>query len=135
MLQHWQCLEQTGRGGPRRHEHVKKLQKMSEPRLEKRGLNLTFWETFLRLHGLLSQLRQIVQLFSRLPQVDCAAFRQADLLLRTEIIVSIVTKTIFLFMMTLNQVQHVPHQEFKCRHVLLFQHWPPGNSTDNLQNR
>lgn len=57
-------------------------------------LNLTFWETFFGLHGLVGQLGQIVQLFPRLPQVDCAALRQADLLLGKSIIVSMVNKTV-----------------------------------------
>lgn len=42
----------------------------------------TFWEAFLGLHALLSQLWYVLYLFSRLPQVHRAAFWQADHLLR-----------------------------------------------------
>lgn len=31
----------------------------------------------------------------------------------------------FSFMLAVNQLHPVPHQEFRCIHALLFQHWPP----------
>ena len=45
---------------------------------------LTLWEAFLWLHALFNQFGEVVQLFSRLPQVHCAALRQAYLILHGE---------------------------------------------------